>query len=52
MIVCMTTLNTVAIGIRKQNLAGGVDANESTVIPYCQMRMMALSLKAKRRKKR
>ena len=25
----LTTLNTVAIGIRKQNLAGGADANES-----------------------
>ena len=27
--VWRTTLNTVAIGIRKQNLAGGADANES-----------------------
>lgn len=29
-VVCMTTLNTVAIGTRKPNLAGGADANEST----------------------
>lgn len=31
MIVCMTTLNTVAIGTRKPNLVGGADANESKI---------------------
>ena len=51
-VVCMTTRTTVAIGIRKPNLAGGADANESTafLIRVCQIGTMVLSLKAKKEK--